>query len=399
MAQAGLDAAGDSLSRALRLSFKILTFIIILLCAIFLFKGVFSVESDQKALVLRFGAAKPSLVMDTGLHFAFPYPIDEVVPVVVKPKKLEVNTFWRNVTSMEKAEALEKGKEPPKEIQGTENAYIISGDLNILQARWDVTYYVDSDHQSVLDYYNRIGTQDNEIRLIRSLVQSAAIASVGKMNIFDIYPGGQAALKEEVKRRLVETLNEMQCGLEIKEVSLIEIRPPEAVLPAFDQLIEAQQESDQMRKEAERDAGRILIETAGAIGPKLGETIQAWWLAKDEGRTEDMAALDRTISELYADAGGQARTILANARAYKTTVVESAKGDASQITSLLANKPDDVKIFLDHIRIRTLEEMLDNAFEKFLYRPGVGGARPSLDVMINRRPEILREQNKVQDTF
>jgi regulator of protease activity HflC (stomatin/prohibitin superfamily) len=402
VAQAGLDAAGASLAQALRLSFRILTFIIVLLCGIFLFKGVFSVESDQKALVLRFGAANPDLVMDAGLHFAFPYPIDEVVMILVRSKKLEVNTFWRSVSKLEIAEAIDKNLEVPKVIEGAEHAYLITGDLNVLQARWDITYRVPTDDQSVLNYFNKIGTAENEERLIRCLVQSAAVSAMGKVKVFDVYPKGQEALTEEVSRVLRNTLDSMECGIQVDKVNLIDVRPPEAVRPAFDQLIEAQQEANQIKKEAERDAKRILIEAAGEKGPELGEVMKAWWVAKDEGRTEDMAKLEEEMTVLYANASGRVRNILAEARAYRTTVAESAKGDASQITSLLANSPENIKIFLDHSRIEAIEEVLDNAFEKFLYRPVIGEdgkTRPTLDILLNRRPEILREQTKVQDTF
>ena len=60
----------------------------------FLAQGFFTVQSDQKAIILRFGAYEEGRVKDQGLHYALPYPIDRVVPIRVKPRKLEVNTFW-----------------------------------------------------------------------------------------------------------------------------------------------------------------------------------------------------------------------------------------------------------------------------------------------------------------
>ena len=58
-------------------------------------QGFFTVQSDQKAIILRFGAYEEGHVKDQGIHFAFPYPIDRVVPIWVRPRKLEVNTFWK----------------------------------------------------------------------------------------------------------------------------------------------------------------------------------------------------------------------------------------------------------------------------------------------------------------
>ncbi len=50
--QPALDAAGESLARALRLSFRILTVVIVLLIAIFFGKGFFPVQPDVDLLSL-----------------------------------------------------------------------------------------------------------------------------------------------------------------------------------------------------------------------------------------------------------------------------------------------------------------------------------------------------------
>jgi regulator of protease activity HflC (stomatin/prohibitin superfamily) len=96
--QPAFDEASASLADALRTSFRVLTFLIVLLLALFVAQGFFTVQSDQKAIVLRFGAYQEGCVKDQGWHFAFPYPIDRVVPIWVKTRKLEVNTFWKKTT-------------------------------------------------------------------------------------------------------------------------------------------------------------------------------------------------------------------------------------------------------------------------------------------------------------
>jgi len=55
-ARPALDEASASLADALRTSFNVLTFIIIVLLGVFVAKGFFTVQSDRKAIVLRFGA-------------------------------------------------------------------------------------------------------------------------------------------------------------------------------------------------------------------------------------------------------------------------------------------------------------------------------------------------------
>ena len=77
-----LDAAGRSLSDALRISFTILKVIMIILVVAFLASGFRTVGPDEKALVLRFGKIQgigDEAILGPGAHWVFPYPIDELV--------------------------------------------------------------------------------------------------------------------------------------------------------------------------------------------------------------------------------------------------------------------------------------------------------------------------------
>jgi len=96
--QPAFDEASASLADALRTSFSVLTFIIVGLLVVFLLQGLFTVQSDQKAIILRFGAYEEGRVKDQGIHYALPYPIDRVVPIWVRTRELGVNTFWNMVS-------------------------------------------------------------------------------------------------------------------------------------------------------------------------------------------------------------------------------------------------------------------------------------------------------------
>ena len=93
-----LDAASESLSEALKVSFVILKVIMIVLILAFLASGFETVDSDEQAIVLRFGkirGAGEDRLLDPGLHWILPYPIDEIIRIPVKTKvNLAVNSFW-----------------------------------------------------------------------------------------------------------------------------------------------------------------------------------------------------------------------------------------------------------------------------------------------------------------
>jgi len=80
------DASARALSDALRSSFNIVKLLMGALVAAFILSGVFTVKPNQVAIKLRFGRAVGTgsgQLLRPGLHWKFPYPIDDVVYVPV----------------------------------------------------------------------------------------------------------------------------------------------------------------------------------------------------------------------------------------------------------------------------------------------------------------------------
>jgi len=430
-----LDEASASLAEALQTSFYVLTFVIVLLLFFFLTRGFITVQPDTKAIILRFGRTDLGLVKDVGLHYALPYPIDSVEIIPVNLKKLEVNTFWPATSQAERQQATERGAPVPPPIKGSEGAFMLTGDLNILEARWDVTYRVRGESgQAVIDFFKNIGQEKKEVKptrnelgqlvemppesneevLIRTAVQSAVVRQLGRTQVSDIYPQRTIDLSTRVKEDVEKTISSLHSGLVVEQVNLIDIRPPVDVKAAFDFVLQAKQGADEQRARADQERQKILIAAAGEVGvaikddqgkelrPGLGEEIEKWWAAKSAHNPEEMQKRDAEIRRLFAMAGGQVRNAIAEARAYKIAVVESAKGDAAQVASLAAllkTSPREVKIFLDHARVDALQEVLSNSYETFLYHPDSGSkSRATLDLWLSRRAELLREMKKVEET-
>lgn len=80
------DSSTRALSDALSSSFKIIKVLMVVLVVIFLGSGIFTVEPNEVAVVLRFGkplGSGPDQVLQQGLHWSFPSPIDEIVTVPI----------------------------------------------------------------------------------------------------------------------------------------------------------------------------------------------------------------------------------------------------------------------------------------------------------------------------
>ena len=105
VADAPFDAANQSLADALRASFGVLKVIMVLLVVWFLFSGVTCVQETQQAVVFRFGKLQ-SAASETGLHLAFPYPVDETLRIGVAAETLTFDSHWFQVRPEEEGVSL-----------------------------------------------------------------------------------------------------------------------------------------------------------------------------------------------------------------------------------------------------------------------------------------------------
>jgi len=100
------DAGSRALNDALRSSLRILKVLMALVAFVVIFSGVFTVEPNEVAIVLRFG--KPvgtgaDQLLKPGLHWAFPYPVDEIVRVPAGQSHTVTSTIgWYAVTPEQK---------------------------------------------------------------------------------------------------------------------------------------------------------------------------------------------------------------------------------------------------------------------------------------------------------
>ena len=107
-----LDAASQSLSEALGISFVILKIIMIVLLLVFLASGCG--PSGRMSRDLYCGSAEFTVsgeekILGPGLHWVFPYPVDELIKIpVAKRPNLPINNFWYYQTKEETLPTVKK---------------------------------------------------------------------------------------------------------------------------------------------------------------------------------------------------------------------------------------------------------------------------------------------------
>ena len=86
------DAAGQSLANALRVSFKLLSVLMVIVLFFYLLTGVKSIEPYQVGIKTRFGRIIG--IAEEGLAYTWPFPIGRIEIIDVKEQRLTIDVFW-----------------------------------------------------------------------------------------------------------------------------------------------------------------------------------------------------------------------------------------------------------------------------------------------------------------
>ncbi|MHC4394819.1 MAG: SPFH domain-containing protein [Planctomycetota bacterium] len=397
-----LSAADKSLSEALRVSFIVLTVIMVALVVGFLaFGGFRMVESDEQALVLSFGKISgvgENRLLKPGLHWAWPYPIQEIVKIpVAKKTNLAIDTFWY----------LER-RRTPQELDPINDGYCITrgekqeqglggldgNDYNIVHSKWQLTYQIDDAE----NFFKNVYTDDivpgqsyadviarSIAPLLKSLIADSIVTAMVDYTI-DEAISNQHRITEHVEKLLQAKLVEIGSGIKVVSVQLTNILWPQQVNDAFLASIQASQRSQTVINEAKTYAENTINETAGPIADEL--------LAVLEGK--------KTVSEqeeeiLWSQLAGAAQEQIAQARAYRTKVVETAKANAEYLQEMLPEYKKRPELVIQKIYLDAIEYVLNKADEKFIIQAAEGAKEREVRIKINRDPTLKPKSTEKQE--
>lgn len=400
--QEQLDTAGQSLTRALQISFVILKGIIVILLIIFVGSGIFQIQQDEEALLLRFGKIQGPVedpVLKPGIKFGFPEPIDEIIRIPVKREQaLQIDTFWYFETEQEKLSKVKMPKTGPLDpiMDGynlTRNE-ILEGmegtDYNIVHSMWTITYKIESPKLFFENVYIRDREPGEDLietaaetldPILKSLASNAITLTMVEYTIDEAIKNA-AGIAANVRVALQDKLDQIRSGIQVKDVRANRIVWPRQVDIEFQDSIRAGQVSSQSRIDAEAYRVKMMTDTGG---PRA-EAILDQLVQKDLTQAEQEA--------LVAGLTGQVQTQISEARAYRTQVVEEAKAQAQYLKNLLPEYRKNPKLVLQKIYQDAIEEVLANVDEKIFIEPTPENVEREIRILLNRDPNLKKAKSK-----
>jgi membrane protease subunit HflK len=389
-----LDAGSRSLVDALRISFFVLKIVMVVLVILFFSSGVFTVGPDERAMVLRFGRIRGQTsdkrILDPGLHWAVPYPIEEVIKFSGKNtiQRVAIDAFWYDETKKGVSLSLDPVMDGYCITRNDTVADLKTGDdYNIIHSKWLLTYKISDCELFFRNVYvkpapagqNYIDVIQASVEpLLKSLAGNAIVATMVQFSIDEAIKS-DAQISRQGQKLLQEKLDAIESGIEVDSMQITQITWPRQVEDAFVASIKASNDADRTIREA-RGYAESKINEAG--GPEIIKALA------------EPNATEQQLDNYLANSSGQVRQTIAEAKAYRTKVVESAKANADYLAKLLPEYRKRPKLVLERIYQEAMEEILSNTQETIIVQPSSGVKNTEFRIMVNRDPMLGKDKKQ-----
>ena len=243
-----------------------LMFLIVLAAAAVLgfFAFTFTVKPDELGVVLRFG--KYNRDVSQGLHFRFPYPIEEVrLPKVTRENATAIGMIVegsdRYRTTADRYRSNSGAvRDVPKE------SLMLTGDENIVDVDFVVLWRIKPGRDpqtNALGAVQYLFNIQNPELTVKDVAESAMREVVGQNDIQPILTEARQKTERAVQDLMQKTLDSYRAGIKVTRVQLQKVDPPAKVIDAFRDVQAARADQERLQNEARSYANRIVPEARG----------------------------------------------------------------------------------------------------------------------------------------
>ena len=308
-------------------SFKGIVLIALAAVVIWLLTGFFRVQPNQQAIQLVFGKPYGGPVA-SGLHYNLPGPLGSVVIVNVQDQR-------RTVIGSKNTDRYRSSARGTS----TENL-MLTGDENIVDIEFAVLW-------QIKDVFKYAFAVRNGEETVRATAEAAMREVIGQSNLQYAQTEGRTRIEQDTKDLLQRVLDEYGAGVQIAQVQLLRVDPPQEVIGAF------------------RDVQAARADKEKAI---------------NEANTYRNQVVPR--------AKGEAASIIQKGEAYKAQTVARAKGDVQRFEQVYQQYAKAKDITTERLYLETIEDVLRNVNKVMIDKNGGPGVVPYLPL-----PELKPGQN------
>ena len=216
-----------------------------LLLVVWLASGFYTVDANERGVVLRFG--KHVETTEPGLRWRMPAPIER-----------------HEIVDLSGVRTIEVGYRGTERNRVLREALMLTDDANIIDIRFAVQYIL----RSPEDFLFNVRFPDDAVM---QAAETAMREIVGKSTMdFVLYEGREeiAATAHDLMQTI---LDRYQTGVLISRVTMQNAQPPEQVQAAFDDAVKAGQDRERLRNEGEAYRNEVVPRARGTAARLVEE--------------------------------------------------------------------------------------------------------------------------------
>jgi membrane protease subunit HflK len=303
--------------------------LIVLALLVLFFTGYYQIEPDEVGVIQRFGRYVG--ISNPGPHVKIPF-VDSVTKVPVQ-RTLKLEFGFRTQRAAIKSEFA-----APTPETAAESA-MLTGDLNVAVVEWVVQYKIKDPKKYLFDVREPTST-------FRDMSEAVMRQVVGDHSVDEVITIGRETIALEAKQQLQDLCNLYGIGIEVQQLVLQDVNPPDPVKPAFNEVNQAIQEKERAINDAWADYNKSV--------PK---------------------------------AKGEADQAIRSAEGYALERVNKAEGDASRFTALYEEYKKAPVVTRRRIYLETLAQALPRIGRTLVLDDKAKGLLPLLNLGERKEPQ------------
>ncbi len=260
---------------------------------LWLVSGFFIVQEGQTGVVVTFG--KYSHSTPAGFNWRWPYPIQSHEVVNVSQVRTVEVGYRSNI----------KNKQPKESL-------MLTDDENIIDIQFAVQYKLKNASEWLFN--NR-----DQDEMVRQVAETAIREIVGKSKMDFVLYEGREKVAFDVSQLMQQIVDRYKAGVQIANVTMQAVQPPEQVQAAFDDAVRAGQDRERQKSEGQAYANDVI--------PR---------------------------------ARGTAARLLQEAEAYRSRVIANSQGDASRFKQVLVEYQKAPAVTRDRMYLETMQQIFSN---------------------------------------
>lgn len=255
--------------------------------------GFFIVQEGQQGVVTSFG--KYSKTVEAGFQWRGPYPFQshEIQPV-------------------SQLRQVEVGRNSVVAATGLRDSSMLTQDENIVDIRFTVQF-------TIRDLKDFLFENRDPEQAVLLAAESAVREIVGKNTMDSVLYEQRDAIATDLVKSVQAQLDRLKAGIQIKNVNVQSVQPPEQVQAAFEDAFKANANREQLKNEAQAYANDVIPRARG-----------------DSARLREQA------------------------EGYKARVIATAEGDAQRFKSVLTEYQKAPQVTRDRLYIDAMQQVYSN---------------------------------------